>query len=160
MRKYGALAILLLLVLGATWSIHAWRYRFVRDNQDLLRYLPAAAGTTLFVDVELLRRGGVLEQMVAPRSIAQDPDYREFVRETKFDYARDLDALAGKTGAAPVLAARGVLTGPDCASTLCTMVVRAKAAVAKLRPAQMDGGSSSGKFSRTCYSSLQKGCLT
>jgi hypothetical protein len=48
----------------------------------------------LFVDVRLLRRAGILDAF-SPGRLGEDPEYKRFVRETHFDYHRDLDTLGG-----------------------------------------------------------------
>ena len=140
MRKYGGLAAILLLVLACTWGISAWRHRFVRGDRDLFRFLPAGPGTTLFVDVNLLRRGGLLDRFVGPKTVVPDPDYETFVRETGFDYIRDLDTLAAKKGSVPissvVLLARGhfnwgslrnyaIKSGGSCHGDFCRFASKA-----------------------------------
>jgi hypothetical protein len=45
------------------------------------------------MDVEALRRSGILS-MVAGSKTVEEPDYLQFVKETKFDYRQDLDAVA------------------------------------------------------------------
>ena len=102
MRKYGGLIAILLVVVVCTWGIYYWRHRLVQNNADLFHFLPREPGTTLFVDVKLLRRGGFLERYVAPARVVRDPDYEMFVRETGFDYTRDLDTLVGKIGSGKI----------------------------------------------------------
>jgi len=71
-----------------------YRYRFVRSNADLIALLPGANATRFFVDVRLLRRAGLLDAF-SPGRLGEDPEYQRFVRETHFDYRRDLDTLGG-----------------------------------------------------------------
>ncbi len=58
----------------------------------LLPYLPPASAAMVYLDVDGLRKAGILEKLSAAPA-AQDPDYRSFIDATKFDYARDLDAV-------------------------------------------------------------------
>lgn len=60
---------------------------------DLVELLPTANASVVYIDVDALRRAGILE-MLAGSKAAEDPDYRQFVNETKFDYQRDLDTIA------------------------------------------------------------------
>ncbi len=60
---------------------------------DLVASLPAANATVVYIDVDALRRSGILN-MLAGSKAAEEPDYQQFVDETRFDYARDLDAVA------------------------------------------------------------------
>lgn len=76
------------------FAIHWYRHRFVRSNGDLLAFLPDGDGTQLFIDVGLLRRGGVMD-VLSPHTLGEDADYKRFEQETHFDYRRDLDALEG-----------------------------------------------------------------
>ncbi len=144
LRKYGGLAAILLLVLASTWGISAWRHRFVRSDRDLFHFLPARPGTTLFVDVNLLRRGGFLERFVAPKTVVRDPDYETFVRETGFDYIRDLNTLAAKNGSAKKEAKKGSV---PISSTV--LLAKGHFDWSRLRSyAMKSGGSCQGDFCR------------
>lgn len=55
--------------------------------------MPAANATVAYIDVDALRRSGILGQLAGPKT-AEDADYRQFVEATGFDYSRDLDAVA------------------------------------------------------------------
>jgi hypothetical protein len=57
---------------------------------DLMKRLPTRDALLLCVDFDALRRGGILQMLDAAKP-AEDPDYQSFVRETHFDYRRDLD---------------------------------------------------------------------
>jgi hypothetical protein len=62
---------------------------------ELLDFMPPEATTVLYADLAALRQSPFLEEL---RSLAPSPEadreYAEFVRETGFDYARDLDRVA------------------------------------------------------------------
>jgi hypothetical protein len=60
---------------------------------DLVSLLPAANASVVYIDVNALRRSGILS-MIAGSKAVEDADYQQFVNETKFDYRQDLDALA------------------------------------------------------------------
>jgi len=75
--------------LGVYW-FHA---RTATDPSNLVAYLPAPNASVFYIDVDSLRRSGILG-MVAGSKRAEEPDYQQFVRETKFDYRNDLDAVA------------------------------------------------------------------
>lgn len=62
---------------------------------DLIHQLPPGASAVVFVDVALLRASSFAKELttLAPTS-AEDPAYTEFVRDTGFDYSRDLDRAA------------------------------------------------------------------
>lgn len=76
------------------FAVHSYRYRFVRTNPELLGLLPAGDVTTFFADVGALRNAGVL-QLLSGSKPAGDAEYEQFVRETQFDYTKDLEAVAG-----------------------------------------------------------------
>src|SRR5258708_20203288 len=57
--------------------------------------MPTDAGAVFFVDFSELRRAPFIAQLYAWAPKAQvDLDYAQFVRETGFDYERDLDRIA------------------------------------------------------------------
>ncbi|HEU5412009.1 MAG TPA: hypothetical protein VFU57_13385 [Candidatus Acidoferrales bacterium] len=62
---------------------------------DLIHQLPAGAHAIAFSDLAALRKASFTNELsaLAPSS-SQDPAYRQFVRETGFDYSRDLDRAA------------------------------------------------------------------
>lgn len=84
-----ALAVALIV-----FSVHSYRRRFVRGDQDLLALLPGGDVTTFFASVSALRNAGMLE-LLAGSKAAEDPEYKRFVAETQFDYTKDLSAVAG-----------------------------------------------------------------
>lgn len=62
--------------------------RFFEPHRLLSRF-PAEDALALSIDVASLRRAGLIESKAAP-----EPDYRQFVDGTGFDYRRDLDSLS------------------------------------------------------------------
>ena len=62
---------------------------------DLIHQLPAGAHAIAFADLAALRKASFTSELsaLAPTS-SQDPAYTQFVRETGFDYSRDLDRVA------------------------------------------------------------------
>lgn len=73
------------------FGIHFYRFRFVRTNADLLRFLPQSHATIFFANVALLRHAGLLSVLAGG---AEDLEYKKFVQQTQFDYRRDIDAVA------------------------------------------------------------------
>jgi hypothetical protein len=61
--------------------------------KDLVALLPTANASVVFIDVDAMRRSGILN-LVAGSKAVEDADYLQFVNETKFDYRQDLDAIA------------------------------------------------------------------
>jgi len=112
---------------GAAW----YRARAV-SPAALLNRLPRSGALVLFFDFAALRRAGILGAIQAPVA-AEDPEYRDFVRQTGFDYKRDLDsALAAFAPGGKFLLLRGrfewsrlrsyvLAEKGDCQSALCRM---------------------------------------
>ncbi len=69
-------------------------FYFLRSpsTAQLLSTLPPADRPTLYADLSLLRRAGIL-QRIAGQAGAEEPDYLKFVAATSFDYRNDLDRL-------------------------------------------------------------------
>ncbi len=90
-RQIVALSVAACAIAGAAgyWS----HTRGGAQPSDLVSYLPAANASVIYVDVDALRRAGILG-LLAGSKTAEEPDYEQFVRETKFDYRQDLDAIA------------------------------------------------------------------
>ena len=85
---------MLLVVAGAlAVGVFWFRVRAAVHPADLVAYLPAANASVVYIDVDALRRSGMLD-MLAGSKTAEEPDYRQFVQQTKFDYRQDLDAVA------------------------------------------------------------------
>ncbi len=88
----------MLLVAGCigigVFGIHRYEHRFVRSDSDMVALLPRPGATIFFADIAAVRRAGLLT-LFAGSKAAEEPEYRGFVRETHFDYARDIQAIAG-----------------------------------------------------------------
>jgi hypothetical protein len=56
----------------------------------LLAHFPPGDAVILSIDVQTLRRSGVVAAL-AGAEVSQEPEYRSFVTETGFDYERDLE---------------------------------------------------------------------
>ena len=63
----------------------------------LLGYLPSNDTPVFGVDVALLRKSGMLDQL-AGKPGHEEPEYQQFVAATGFDYRRDLDAVLAGLG--------------------------------------------------------------
>jgi hypothetical protein len=71
------------------------RWRIVSRAMDaagIIQCLPQEQATHLYIDVDALRRGGIVDLLAGPKT-AEEPDYRKFVDLTGFDYRTDLDAI-------------------------------------------------------------------
>ena len=115
------------LVLGwLGWS----RVRASGTAEELLRHAPANAEIYAFLDVDLLRRTGVLDRLAGARG-HEEAEYQRFVTQSGFNYRQHLDAvvlarrgkaqyavIAGRFDAAKLeayaLASTGVCTAGYC----------------------------------------------
>jgi hypothetical protein len=131
-RRRVALAVILLagvsLAAGALWlGIRSGR-RF-SDPRYLLSRFPAENGLVLRADFSVLRRAGLL----APSKTPLEPDYKQFVDGTGFDYKRDLDfVIVSLSASGNFFIARGrfdwnklrdyaMRQGGSCYEQLCRM---------------------------------------
>ncbi len=116
------------LVGGAVWfRIHASRAFF--DPRALLSRFPAEDALVLSADFGTLRRAGLLTESKTPL----EPEYKQFLDGTGFDYRRDLDTLvASVSRSGTFFIARGrfdwkklrnyaVRQGGSCYQNLCRM---------------------------------------
>lgn len=76
-----------LLIAAILWQ----RSREPATPEALWRRLPARDAVVLWVNFAALRQSGLLE-MAAASAAAAEPEYREFVERTRFDYTSDLDS--------------------------------------------------------------------
>jgi hypothetical protein len=93
LRQVVALLLLLLACALAAGGIYWFRARRAAPSTNLVVYLPTVNASVAYIDVDALRRSGILS-MLAGSKTAEEPDYRQFVDATKFDYRQDLDAMA------------------------------------------------------------------
>lgn len=89
--KKTALALLLAVAIIAGFLF--WRSTRTFNDAQLLQCLPQARATQVFVDLDKLRRGGVLD-LIAGSTSAEDADYKAFLTHTGLDYRTDIDAIA------------------------------------------------------------------
>jgi hypothetical protein len=75
-------------VAGLHWS----RARGASAPAELVSFLPTANAGVVYIDVDAIRRSGVLN-MLAGSKAAEEIEYKQFVDATLFDYRKDLDAL-------------------------------------------------------------------
>ncbi len=92
-QRWQLLALLILIGAIAAATIYYLRPRGASHVADLVSFLPASNATIVYVDVAAIRASGILN-MLAGSKAAEEPEYRQFVDQTQFDYRRDLDALA------------------------------------------------------------------
>ncbi len=100
-RKFAIVAVILLLILAA-----AAYYIFFRGPAKpagpapgpipgIIELLPAEAPIIAYFDITAMRNSQLSAELSSlAGKPASDPDYAEFVRQTGFDYERDLDRAA------------------------------------------------------------------
>ncbi len=84
---------------AALWGVVFYRTRPI-SPAALLKRLPAKDSMVIAIDFAALRGIGALQMLDASKA-TQEPDYAQFVAETDFNYAQDLDyvlAAFGPTG--------------------------------------------------------------
>ena len=86
-------ALALLLAVAAIGGFFWWRTSRTLNDQQLIQSLPQARATHVFIDLDGLRRSGLLDLIAGTKS-AEDPDYKTFIDQTGLDYRTDLDAVA------------------------------------------------------------------
>jgi len=95
-RKWiGAAAVVLLLGALSFYGYQRWGVSENSARGDVLAVMPADASAVIYADLAELRPSAFFAELYkwAPRPEA-DADYAEFLRNTGFDYERDLDRLA------------------------------------------------------------------
>jgi len=130
LKPWAFFTLLAIATAATLFAIAYYRHRFVRSDSDMSALLPPGDATIFFADVAALRRAGALNLPTGP-SAMEEPDYREFVRQTAFDYTKNLDAIAGAADGRQVfLVLRGrfdwirlqqyaVSHGGTCVNTFC-----------------------------------------
>ena len=87
MRRRWILLVLALVAIASATALYLVRRHRPPRSAELL---PPSDGV-LYVDVGLLRTAGVFDRN---HPVERDPDFEQFVRETGFDFERDLDEAA------------------------------------------------------------------
>src|ERR1700693_1502666 len=99
MRSRKSLIIVctsLAILCGAIFAYRHWRQKDALSVRlEMLGELPADTDAIFFLDFDSLRSSPFLAQILAwaPQS-SQDADYAQFVKETGFNYERNLDRVA------------------------------------------------------------------
>ena len=91
-RPWHLAWLLMLVATGLAASVYLWRIRSASGMAQLVARLPRGELAVAHIDLRALRSAGLLRLVARPDG-AQEPEYLEFVRQTGFDYARDLDAV-------------------------------------------------------------------
>jgi len=129
------LTYLILTLAGAAalyLGVNAWRNSRTLSEMEMLRRLPTADAVVFSLDFAQLRHTGLFDNLTGPKMI-EEPDYQTFVRDTGFDYKRDLDlALVSFTPSGTYFVVRGRFdwkkleayakqSGGSCYNRLCHM---------------------------------------
>lgn len=89
-----ATAIAVALLGGIYFAFAHWFGLTGNSRESLLRALPADASAVIYVDVAELRQGAILKNLAGwSAGATMDPEYKQFVSETGFDYEKDLNRL-------------------------------------------------------------------
>src|SRR6267378_6930666 len=93
--QIGLSAALAFLSMAAFFGVRKWSAHTGSPREEALSLMPTDASAVLFVDFRALRQAPFVAQLYAwaPKPQA-DADYAQFVKETAFDYERDLDRIA------------------------------------------------------------------
>ena len=94
-RRWVWSAAILLIAIGGVYSYLRWGRAGESTRGALLAAMPADANAVFFADLAELRPTQFAAELFkwAPRPAA-DAEYAQFVRDTGFDYERDLDRVA------------------------------------------------------------------
>jgi len=106
-RSWQLAALLAAICALTVTGVYVWRTRGGSNASDLVGYLPSGTATVLYIDADAMRRSGILDTIAGSKA-AEEPEYKQFVDQTLFDYRRDLDAVAAAfRGNQVFLAVRG-----------------------------------------------------
>jgi hypothetical protein len=90
MRKWLPVMIGSGVLLGASAF---WYHSRAYAPSQLVQMLPPDRAVYVYLNVELLRKAALLDVLAGSTSLEQG-DYKQFVRDSGFDYRRDLDGVA------------------------------------------------------------------
>ncbi len=93
LQAWQLAASLIIVCALAVTGVYMFRLRGGSKPSDLVAYLPAENATVVYIDVDAIRRSGILN-LVAGSKAAEEIEYKQFVDATLFDYRQDLDAVA------------------------------------------------------------------
>jgi len=128
------LTYLILTLAGAAalyLGVNAWQNSRTLSETEMLHRLPTADAVVFSLDFAQLRHSGLFDNVTG--KVIEEPDYQTFVRDTGFDYKRDLDlALVSFTPSATYFVVRGRFdwikleayakqSGGSCYNQLCHM---------------------------------------
>jgi hypothetical protein len=104
-KKLIAVAVLAVVILGGIcFAYSRWFSSNGTPRESLLRLLPPDASAVIYVDLAELRQTPILKNLAGlGTGVTVDPEYKQFVGETGFEYEKDLERVGigiQNTGAA------------------------------------------------------------
>jgi len=91
----GLAAALIVLGAGSFAAYKNWSGNAGSAREQMLALIPSDASAVFFADFYALRNTPFVAQLYSWAAKPQrDPDYTQFIKETGFDYERDLDRIA------------------------------------------------------------------
>jgi hypothetical protein len=133
LRGWLVVAAVVTVCVGAVWFADWYRSRTIGTREALIARLPSKDTIIVAIDFGALRRARLMD-MLAGSKTPEEPEYREFVARTEFDYKEDLDlALAAFAPNGKFFLLKGRFdwnslrsyvksSKGDCYNTLCKMV--------------------------------------
>ena len=127
---YLILTAAALAVLFLGWN--AWRNSRSLSDAEMLNRLPTTDAVVVSIDFAQLRHSGIFSELVGSK-VMEEADYQAFVRDSGFDYKRDLEyALVSFTTSGSYFVVRGRFdwkrlqayagqSGGSCYNDLCHM---------------------------------------
>jgi len=93
-RLFAGAVLAAALAAGIYLAYARWMGSRGHERESLLRALPTDATAVIYADFAELRQGEILKSISNwSAGAVADPDYKQFVSETGFDYERDLDRV-------------------------------------------------------------------
>jgi hypothetical protein len=71
---------------------NAWRNSLNLSDAEMLKRLPSADAVVVSINFAQLRQSGIFDELVGSK-VLEEADYQNFVRDSGFDYKRDLDGV-------------------------------------------------------------------
>lgn len=83
----------MLVCAGAIAGVYLYKNAGGNSAGELASYLPLGDGALVYIDVDSMRRSGILD-LIAGKKATAEVEYQSFVDDTGFDYRDDLDTVA------------------------------------------------------------------
>ncbi len=96
LKPWQYLTVVILIACGAVAALYYHRKVATETPGQMISILPRQDAGLFYVNVAAIRDSGLLSDVSGPR-VTEEPEYRDFLKQTNFDYQRDLDQLAGAT---------------------------------------------------------------